>query len=74
MTKRLPAAALGPRLEALRARHRRLDALVHEEYARPLPDPGRLHSLKRDRLRLRDNLSELEGTMRTIARVPSRDR
>lgn len=62
MKKRLSPAALGPRLEALRARHRRIDTLVHEEYARPLPDLGRLRALKRDRLRLKDALSELEGT------------
>ncbi|MEX5728680.1 hypothetical protein Ga0609869_002033 [Rhodovulum iodosum] len=73
MTKRLAASALGPRLEALRDRHRQLDALVHEEYRRPLPDLDRLRSLKRDRLRLKDALSELEGTMRTIARAPGQN-
>jgi len=72
MRTRVSARALGPRLEALRTRHRRLDTLVHEEYGRPLPDFDLLRSLKRDRLRLKDALSELEGTMRTIARTPHR--
>ncbi|MBN2906299.1 MAG: YdcH family protein [Rhodobacteraceae bacterium] len=68
MTKRLSPGALGPRIAALRARHRRLDAMVHDEHARPLPDLVRLRRLKSDRLRLKDALSELEGALRTLDR------
>lgn len=66
--------ALGARIEALRARHRALDAQVTGEQRRPMPDLARLKALKRDRLRLKDAIFACEGALRTVdrARRPAR--
>lgn len=44
-------------LETLNARHAKLDAKLAEERRRPLPDPVRLTRIKREKLRLKEELS-----------------
>jgi hypothetical protein len=43
-------------LEALNARHARLDGMIAAEMTRPLPDPARLSSLKRQKLKLKEEI------------------
>ena len=46
------------RLEALRARHGQLEAAIDDEIHRPHPDDMRLSELKREKLRVKE---EIEG-------------
>ena len=44
------------RLESLRERHATLDAAISEENQRPHPDDVRIHELKREKLRIKDQI------------------
>ncbi len=57
------------RVDALRRRHLSLGELVEEEHRRPLPDATRLTDLKRQKLRLKDELERLRGVMRTLSKL-----
>ena len=61
-----PANTTG-HLEALRRRHRELDARVETESRRVHQDTVLLMRLKRERLRLRDELARYETLLRTPA-------
>lgn len=54
----MPAAA---QLEDLAAKHKALDRLIAEEMARPSSDDLKLAELKREKLRLKDEISKLQG-------------
>lgn len=56
------------RLAGLRLKHRSLDRDVRAEQMRPVPDLGTIKSLKRDKLRAKDEIARLEGVMRTLDR------
>lgn len=43
---------------ALEAKHAVLEQQIHAESHRPLPDAGRIATLKKQKLRLKDELSE----------------
>ncbi len=43
--------------EQLTARHARLEATLNEERRRPLPDSSRLTRLKREKLKLKEEIS-----------------
>ena len=45
-------------LEALNARHAQLDGKISAEMSRPLPDPARLSSLKRQKLKLKEEIQK----------------
>lgn len=45
------------RVETLNARHAQLDAKLAEERQRPLPDAVRLTKLKREKLKLKEELT-----------------
>jgi hypothetical protein len=45
-------------LDALHAKHAHLEAHITEESQRPLPDDTLLHELKKDKLRIKE---EIEG-------------
>jgi hypothetical protein len=51
---------LTERLEALKARHAGLEAEIAEENKRPHPDDGIIHSLKKEKLRVKDEIARLE--------------
>ncbi|WP_118857083.1 YdcH family protein [Sphingomonas mesophila] len=42
--------------EALEAKHAQLEAQIDEEEHRPHPDDIRLHALKKEKLRIKDEL------------------
>jgi hypothetical protein len=62
--------SLAAHVEMIRRRHRAIDSFVEFEQRRPAPDAAVLRSLKRERLRLRDELSSYEGLLRVLERRP----
>jgi hypothetical protein len=48
------------RLESLRARHAGLEAEIAEENKRPHPDDAHIHALKKEKLKLKDEIARLE--------------
>jgi len=47
------------RIEALRSRHAALDDQLEQEHKRPAPDDAAIAKLKREKLRLKDELVRL---------------
>jgi hypothetical protein len=52
-------AALAPRLASLSAEHRLIDDLIRAEMRRPAPDFAHIAALKRRKLGIKDQISEL---------------
>jgi hypothetical protein len=48
------------RIEALREKHASLERALDEEIHRPLPNQDAVHDLKRQKLRIKDELLQLE--------------
>ncbi len=51
--------ALSEHIDSLRAKHLRLDQAIDEEMHRPMPDQSRITQLKREKLRLKEELERL---------------
>ena len=49
------------RLQALEARHKATDEILRHEQARPHPRPDWIRSLKRDKLRLKDQIENIRA-------------
>jgi hypothetical protein len=47
-------------VEALREKHASLERAIDEETRRPLPDQAAIYDLKRQKLRIKDELFQLE--------------
>jgi hypothetical protein len=47
------------RIEELKAKHANLEHLIQEENTRPAPDDGRIADLKRQKLRIKDEIAKL---------------
>lgn len=47
------------RIDSLRAKHSRLETEIDQEASRPLPDDVQLARLKREKLRLKDQISKM---------------
>jgi len=45
-----------PRIESLRERHATLDTAISQETQRPHPNESRIHELKREKLRIKDQI------------------
>ena len=54
--------SLQDRLEALRTRHRSLEEAIDQEISRPMPNVEMLSDLKRQKLRIKDEIFNLEHT------------
>ncbi|MEL6362157.1 MAG: DUF465 domain-containing protein [Pseudomonadota bacterium] len=52
--------ALNAHLESLTKRHQDLDAALMAETKRPSSDDHRIHELKRSKLRIKDQIAELQ--------------
>ena len=52
--------AVHDRVEALRARHAALEQQIDEENQRPHPDDSLVSQLKREKLRIKDEIVHLE--------------
>jgi hypothetical protein len=48
------------RIEALKEKHASLDRAIDEENHRPLPDQAAIYDLKRQKLRIKDEIFQLE--------------
>ncbi len=48
------------RIESLRSQHALLDDAIREESHRPHPDELRIHELKREKLRLKDEIAAMQ--------------
>lgn len=49
------------RIESLKSKHAQIDRRLSAESARPLPDENQVHALKRQKLRIKDELHTLES-------------
>ena len=49
-------------LEALEAKHAALDVALEEESARPLPDQTKISELKRQKLKIKEEIAEIKGS------------
>ena len=49
-------------IESLRSKHARLEALIEEELHRPLPDQGVISRLKKEKLKIKEQIEQLRGT------------
>ena len=47
------------RITALRSKHQALEQAIQEEEARPHPDDVKLHGLKKEKLRIKDEISHI---------------
>jgi len=52
--------SLQDRIEALRAKHAELERVIDEENRRPLPNRDAISDLKRQKLRIKDEIFHLE--------------
>jgi hypothetical protein len=59
--------SLEARIDALRNRHARIDAMIREELGRPMPNSTRLRGLKGRKLLLKDEMAYYAGVLRTLA-------
>jgi hypothetical protein len=59
-TKGAGRVSLTERLEALKARHAGLEAQIAEENKRPHPDDTVIHALKKEKLRVKDEIARIE--------------
>jgi hypothetical protein len=50
-----------PRLRALEERHAALEARIADEDNRPRPDSDQLNRMKREKLRLKEEMERLKG-------------
>jgi hypothetical protein len=53
--------SLQDRIETLREKHAALDRAIDEENSRPLPNDDTISELKRQKLRIKDEIFQLEG-------------
>lgn len=53
--------SLQDRIESLKARHAALDSALQMEVRRPLPDEAQIADLKRQKLRIKDELSRFSS-------------
>jgi hypothetical protein len=49
------------RIESLKGKHASLDATLQSEVTRPLPDDNLIHDLKRQKLRIKDEIVRLSA-------------
>jgi hypothetical protein len=54
--------SLQDRIETLRTRHRSLEEALDQEACRPHPNDDVIHDLKRQKLRIKDEIVQLEHT------------
>jgi hypothetical protein len=52
--------SLQDRIESLRARHQSLELALQDEIHRPLPNEDVIHDIKRQKLKIKDEIHQLE--------------
>ncbi|MFQ5764588.1 MAG: YdcH family protein [Rhodospirillales bacterium] len=53
--------SLDERIDALKTKHQALEAAIEEENNRPQPDDFQIASLKKQKLRIKDELASITG-------------
>ena len=48
-------------VETLREQHASIQQLLDDEFRRPMPDQGTISQLKREKLKIKDRIAEIEG-------------
>jgi len=56
---RTGAMSVEQRIEALKERHRVLEDALEEEFSRPHPDDLEIHSLKKQKLHIKDEIASI---------------
>ncbi|HUI16092.1 MAG TPA: YdcH family protein [Alphaproteobacteria bacterium] len=51
---------IAERIDSLKAKHAALDAAIEEENNRPLPDATKIHDLKRQKLKIKDEMAQID--------------
>ncbi|MBL4614337.1 MAG: YdcH family protein [Magnetovibrio sp.] len=51
--------ALDSRIDSLKSRHTELEAIIATKASRPHPDDTEIHALKKEKLRIKDELVDL---------------
>lgn len=51
--------SLAERIESLKAKHKALETALEEQNSRPKPDEEEIHALKKQKLRIKDEISSL---------------
>jgi hypothetical protein len=51
------------RLAALKEKHAQLDALIEQENAYPRPDDTKIHEYKKQKLKVKEEIEEIEKNM-----------
>jgi hypothetical protein len=57
--RRTGAMSVENRMEALKEKHKALDAALEEEFSRPHPDDLEIHNLKKQKLRIKDEIASI---------------
>ncbi len=52
------------RIEALKSKHAALESAIQTEASRPLPDVDQISQLKRQKLKIRDEMSSIDSLLR----------
>ena len=52
--------AMDDRIESLRSKHAELEQQITQENTRPHPDDNLIHDLKKQKLRIKDELAKLD--------------
>jgi hypothetical protein len=50
-------------LNALKAKHAELDALIEQENSYPRPDDTKIHEYKKQKLKVKEEIEEIEKNM-----------
>ncbi len=50
-------------LNALKAKHAELDALIEQENSYPRPDDTKIHEYKKQKLKIKEEIEEIEKNM-----------
>lgn len=54
------ALSENPKIDSLREQHAQIEAKLEDEFSRPHPDDMSVSELKREKLRIKDEISQLE--------------
>lgn len=54
--------SLQDHIESLLSRHRSLEEAIDQEITRPMPNTETIHDLKRQKLRIKDEIAQLQQT------------
>lgn len=66
--------AMQEHVDSLRTKHARLEQQIHDEQIRPLPDPALLARLKKEKLRIKEEIERSDLDLVAVDMIRSSDR